>query len=84
MQTLFTGAAIEPHLPVPDGIDWTITVIYLGLAFGLAVLGYVCMVLDVRAHLRSLRRASSSSPVIASNFPIGPVKIHRVASWPSV
>ena len=57
MQTLFTGATVEPHLPVPDGIDWTITVIYLGLAFGLAVLGYVCMVLDVRAHLRSLRRA---------------------------
>ena len=41
----------------PDGIDWTITVTYLALAFGLAAIGYVCMVLDIRAYLRSLRRA---------------------------
>ena len=41
----------------PDGIDWTVTAGYLALAFGLAGLGYVCMVLDIRAYLRSLRRA---------------------------
>jgi hypothetical protein len=40
-----------------DGFDWTIAVTYLSLAFGLAALGYVCMVLDIRAYLRSLRRA---------------------------
>ncbi|MCI0333066.1 MAG: J domain-containing protein, partial [Planctomycetes bacterium] len=41
----------------PDGIDSTVTSGYLALAFGLAALGYVCMVLDIRAYLRSLRRA---------------------------
>jgi hypothetical protein len=41
----------------PDGIDLTVTVTYLSLAFGLAAFGYVCMVLDLRAYLRSLRRA---------------------------
>jgi hypothetical protein len=41
----------------PDGIDWTVTVGYLALAFGMAMLGYVCMALDIRAYLRSLRRA---------------------------
>jgi hypothetical protein len=45
-----------PHA-FPDGIDWSITVTYLSLAFGLAALGYACMVLDIRAYLRSLRRA---------------------------
>lgn len=40
-----------------DGIDWTIAVSYLSLAFGLAALGYVCMALDIRAYLRSFRRA---------------------------
>ena len=41
----------------PDGLDWTMTLSYLALAFGLPILGYVCMVLDIRAYLRSLRRA---------------------------
>ncbi|HEY4234290.1 MAG TPA: J domain-containing protein [Lacipirellulaceae bacterium] len=41
----------------PDGIDWTVTLCYLALAFGLPLVGYICMVLDIRAYLRSLRRA---------------------------
>jgi hypothetical protein len=41
----------------PDGVDWTVTMAYLALAFGLPLLGYACMVLDFRAYLRSLRRA---------------------------
>jgi hypothetical protein len=41
----------------PDQIDLTIAVTYLSIAFGLAALGYVCMALDIRAYLRSLRRA---------------------------
>jgi hypothetical protein len=41
----------------PDGIDSTVTVSYLAIAFGLPILGYVSMVLDYRAYLRSLRRA---------------------------
>lgn len=40
----------------PDGVDWVVTAVYLLLAFGLVALGYVCMVLDIRAYLRSLRR----------------------------
>ena len=41
----------------PDGIDGSVVAAYLALAFGLALLGYVCMALDIRAYLRSLRRA---------------------------
>jgi len=48
--------AVAPNNTLPDGVDWTITAVYLLLAFGLAALGYVCMVFDIRAYLRSLRR----------------------------
>jgi hypothetical protein len=48
---------MSEHAHWPDGIDWTVTAVYLALAFGLAALGYLCMVLDIRAYLRSLRRA---------------------------
>ena len=41
----------------PDGLDATLTTVYIALAFGLPILGYVCMALDIRAYLRSLRRA---------------------------
>jgi hypothetical protein len=48
----------------PDAIDGSITLVYLAIAFGLAILGYVSMVLDIRAYLRSLRRAL----VLISNY----------------
>ena len=41
----------------PDGLDATVTVGYIALVLGLPILGYVCMALDIRAYLRSLRRA---------------------------
>jgi hypothetical protein len=41
----------------PDGFDWFVTVAYLALIVGVIVAGYACMVLDIRAYLRSLRRA---------------------------
>lgn len=41
----------------PDGLDAAVTIGYIALALGLPVLGYVCMALDIRAYLRSLRRA---------------------------
>jgi len=51
-------AAISDSVKIwPDGIDATATAGYLALAFGIPILGYVCMVLDIRAYLRSLRRA---------------------------
>ena len=43
--------------PWPDGIDSAAIAWYLAIAFGLPILGYVSMVLDFRAYLRSLRRA---------------------------
>jgi hypothetical protein len=49
-------AALSPSAQ-PDGIDWTIGITYLSLVFGLAALGYVFIALDIRAYLRSLRRA---------------------------
>jgi hypothetical protein len=48
-------ATISP--PWPDGVDWSAIALYLCVLVGLPVLGYVCMVLDFRAYLRSLRRA---------------------------
>ncbi len=41
----------------PDGIDSAAIAWYVAIAFGVPILGYVCMVLDYRAYLRSLRRA---------------------------
>src|SRR5690606_28811219 len=54
---LQAATAVSTGAAWPDGFDWAVTGGYLLLAFGLATLGYVCMVLDVRAYLRSLRRA---------------------------
>jgi hypothetical protein len=41
----------------PDGIDAVITAVYLAIAFGIPLLGYVLMALNIRAYLRSLGRA---------------------------
>ena len=49
-------AALLAHV-WPDHVDSTILLGYAAVAFGLPLLGYVCMVLDFRAYLRSLRRA---------------------------
>lgn len=55
--TPLVHATVLPFSNVPDELDVTVTALYLLLAFGLAILGYVCMALDIRAYLRSLRRA---------------------------
>jgi hypothetical protein len=55
MNSLFAAANYARNWP--DGLDATVTAGYLALALGLPILGYVCMVLDFRAYLRSLRRA---------------------------
>lgn len=41
----------------PDRVDLPIVIAYFVLVLGLPALGYVAMVLDFRAYLRSLRRA---------------------------
>ena len=41
----------------PDSIDVAATLGFFGLVFGVIGLGYVLMVADFRAYLRSLRRA---------------------------
>lgn len=41
----------------PDGIDWVVTAAYLALIVGVVLAGYACIALDIRAYLRSLRRA---------------------------
>jgi hypothetical protein len=56
--------AADAPRPWPDGLDWPLVVAYLLLVFGLPVLGYIAMALDVRAYLRSLRRAL----VLVSNY----------------
>lgn len=57
LPALILAAADSAALSWPDGFDWSVTAGYLALAFGLSLLGYVCMALDIRAYLRSLRRA---------------------------
>jgi hypothetical protein len=57
MVDLSANVIVAQTSALPDPLDWTITFTYLSTAFGLAALGYVCMVLDIRAYLRSLRRA---------------------------
>jgi len=49
--------ATAPAKPWPDGIDAAAITWYVALAFGVPILGYVCMLLDFRAYLRSLRRS---------------------------
>ena len=41
----------------PDSLDATVTIVFLVSVVSVAALGYVFMVLDYRAYLRSLRRA---------------------------
>ena len=41
----------------PNSLDATVTIVFLITVVGVAALGYVFMVLDYRAYLRSLRRA---------------------------
>jgi hypothetical protein len=55
MSSQFAAAAFDHSWP--DSLDATVTAGYLALALGLPILGYVCMALDIRAYLRSLRRA---------------------------
>jgi hypothetical protein len=49
--------AAAPAKLWPDGVDVAAITWYVAVAFGVPVFGYVCMVLDFRAYLRSLRRA---------------------------
>ncbi len=51
---LFAADALKSW---PDGLDSAAIAWYLAIAFGVPILGYVSMVLDYRAYLRSLRRA---------------------------
>lgn len=41
----------------PDGVDASALVVFAAVAFGLPVFGYWLMAIDIRAYLRSLRRA---------------------------
>jgi hypothetical protein len=52
-----TLLAADSRIQWPDWFDWPILIVFLPVAFGLPALGYVAMVLDFRAYLRSLRRA---------------------------
>ncbi len=53
---MVTFAASNQHA-WPDGIDWIVTIAYLLLIIGVLIVGYIGMALDIRAYLRSLRRA---------------------------
>lgn len=52
---MFAAATLEHAWP--DGIDWIVTAAYLASIIAVVIAGYVCMALDIRTYLRSLRRA---------------------------
>ena len=41
----------------PDAVDMAALAVFAGVAFGLPLFGYWLMAIDIRAYLRSLRRA---------------------------
>ncbi|HEX3601391.1 MAG TPA: J domain-containing protein [Lacipirellulaceae bacterium] len=41
----------------PDGIDWVVTAAFVALILGAVAAAHITAVLDIRAYLRSLRRA---------------------------
>lgn len=53
----------------PDGIDATALAVFAAVAFGLPLFGYWLMVIDIRAYLRSLRRALVVIARAATNTP---------------
>lgn len=42
--------------PWPDSLDLVATVVFLAIAIGLPLVGYVFMAIDFRAYLRTLKR----------------------------
>ena len=53
----------------PDGVDASLTLLFLAVAIGVPLAGYVLMALDFRAYLQSLRRAIA---VVAQAMPATP------------
>ncbi len=50
-----TESAVSFH-PWPTPLDLAATAGFFGLVLGIVAIGYLCMVLDIRAYLRSLTR----------------------------
>jgi hypothetical protein len=66
------GASAPAAAKWPDAVDSAAITLWLLLAFGVPVLGYVFMVLDFRRYLRSLRRALVVVAAVATR---------RMPSW---
>ena len=65
LSDLFIVAQAQPQrVTWPDAFDWPVTVTFLALVLGVPLLGYVCIAIDIRAYVRSLRRAL----VLVSNY----------------
>lgn len=63
-ETAQTIAPAKSDYHWPDGVDSALTLSYLAIIAAIFVGGYGCMVIDIRAYLRSLRRAL----VVISNY----------------
>ncbi|MFV2066841.1 MAG: hypothetical protein ACC645_07640 [Pirellulales bacterium] len=57
VEAIDTASGLSVKTAWPGGIDLTATLLFLLAAFAVPAMGYVFMVLDVRAYLRSLRRS---------------------------
>lgn len=58
----------------PGGLDATLTVCYLAIVLGVPLFGYVLAAIDLRAYLRSLRRAMV---LVARVVPATPSWVYR-------
>ena len=58
----------------PNSLDKTTVVVFCLIAVGLPLLGYIGMVLDIRAYLRSLRRALVRVAIYLPDIPAWAVR----------
>ena len=60
---------LDPKGPWPDGLDALVTSLYVLAIIGVPVMGYVYMIVDFRAYVRSLRRALVRAMTYVSDAP---------------
>jgi hypothetical protein len=61
--------ALIPSEPWPNAVDLLATIAFLSLVLFLPLLGYVFMILDIRAYLRSLQRGLILAARTVSGIP---------------
>jgi len=69
IQAFETSRWLVARAAWPDGLDLTATLLFLLTAFAVPAMGYVFMVTDARAYLRSLRRSLTVARAYFTGIP---------------